>query len=73
MKVLNSGAEKERIFSAKICHSHPHSSDAKLFCDPLIGYEKTEDMIVEVERVSMKIFRNASSEISLKTLNTLEP
>lgn len=32
MKVLNSVTEKERIFSAKICHSHPTSSDAKLFC-----------------------------------------
>jgi RNA recognition motif-containing protein len=32
MKVLNSAPEKERIFSAKICHSHPISSEAKLFC-----------------------------------------
>ncbi len=38
MKVLNSIAEKERIFSAKICHSFPIALEAKLFCEPLIGY-----------------------------------
>lgn len=62
MKVLNSVAEKERIFSAKICHSYPISSEAKLFCEPLIGYEKAEDMVVEVERVLMNLFRTTNSE-----------
>jgi hypothetical protein len=47
MKVLNSASEKERIFSAKICHSLPTSED-KLFCEPLIGYERPEDMVIEV-------------------------
>lgn len=50
MKVLNSISEKERIFSAKICHSHPISSEAKLFCDPLIGSISAQDMVLEIER-----------------------
>lgn len=45
MKVLNSVPEKERIFSAKICHALP-SSEEKLFCEPLIGYEQPEDMVL---------------------------
>lgn len=32
MKVLNSIPEKERIFSAKICHSFHIALEAKLFC-----------------------------------------
>lgn len=46
MKVLNSIPEKERIFSAKICHSSPIPHEAKLICEPLIGYERPEDMVV---------------------------
>lgn len=62
MKVLNSVSEKERIFTAKICHTHPISSEAKLFCEPLIGTHAIEDMIITVPRVSPRPLRTASSE-----------
>jgi RNA recognition motif-containing protein len=62
LKVLNSISEKERIFSAKICHSHPISSEAKLFCEPLIGSQRAEDMILEIERVLLPLVRTMSSE-----------
>lgn len=64
MKVLNSISEKERIFSAKICHSHPISSEAKLFCEPLIGSQTAHHMVLEIDKVRPPSPRTTSSETS---------
>lgn len=64
MKVLNSLSEKERIFSAKICHSHPISSEAKLFCEPLVGSQPAQDMILPIDKVPLPPRRTTSTGTS---------
>lgn len=61
MKVLNSISEKERIFSAKICHSHPISSEAKLFCEPLVGSQAAPEMVLPVDKVPRHPRRTTST------------
>lgn len=64
MKVLNSLSEKERIFSAKICHSHPISSEAKLFCEPLVGSQPAQDMVLPIDKVQLPPRRTTSTGTS---------
>lgn len=64
MKVLNSLSEKERIFSAKICHSHPISSEAKLFCEPLVGSQAAQEMLLPVDKVRLAPRRTTSTGTS---------
>ena len=70
MKVLNSLSEKERIFSAKICHSHPISSEAKLFCEPLVGSQAAQEMLLPVEKVPSRPPRTTSTGRSRAALSS---